>query len=216
MKKLLLILLIVGIFCFNAEATPDLDVHLQNYYLLQESAVSLLIIRDDKVFSCSGIIITEDQNSVGILTAGHCFKGNTTRIIVNEEYVSTTFEIADNVDIGYVELNHSLLRYNPVKIAKANARKGDLVYYLGYPKLAEKYEVGIVTWYEIKNQYMYMVSTKGCSGAGIVNKKGYLVGILWGGTNGTIYGVQAGIVVMTPIERIKPFLVKIGVWDKIK
>jgi len=216
MKKLWLsFLFIVCVLCSNVYAR-DVNVDLEIYYKLKESAVSLSIY-DDKGngYLCSGIIIMENQYSTGILTAKHCIPDNTDKIFINDKYRATKYIVADDIDVAYVELGESLLRGNPIKISSHNAKRNSYVYYMGYPSPGEKFEIGIVTWSGLKSQNVFMDSIPGCSGSGIVNTNSELVGILWGSGDIYYFNTKMHLVGMTPIEKIKPFLIKLKIWNSI-
>jgi len=214
-KKILFIVGFCIFICTNLFA-DNIDIHLQNYYKLQQSAVSLTTYcSNSKVYVCSGIIIKEDNNSTGILTAKHCIVPKIKKIVINDKYVSFKFKRAKDIDVAYIELNHSLLRYNPVKISNYNANKLDYVYFLGYPN-KEMFEIGIILWNGIKEQTTVMNSIPGCSGSGVVNQKGELIGILWGSYNIDFFNKKTHIAGITPIELIKPFLIKLKIWNKLR
>lgn len=217
MKKLWL-LICINLFLISP-CFAQIDIHLENYYKLQESAVQLIIQftdKEDVVGVCSGIIITEDEKLTGILTAKHCVPPNIKRIIINHKYIVTRVVKADDIDVAYVEISTSLSRYNPIYISQFNAKKKDYVYFLGYPSRSRMFEIGIVYLSGIKNQYIVMNSINGCSGSGVVNQKGELVGILWGGGEINLFNQKLKMVVITPIKDIKPFLIKLKIWNKLR
>lgn len=218
MKKISFAIFLFFIFISNSCAN-NVNIYLENYYKLQESAVKLTLYFKDEpnlVGTCSGIIIIEDEHSTGILTAKHCVPPNIDKIVVNHKYITRTFQTANDIDVAYVEIHRSLLRYNPITIATSNAKIQDYVAFLGYPSKNYVYEMGIVYLLGIKNHYILMKSIPGCSGSGVINLKGELVGILWGGSLINLFNQKIDMTVMTPIEKIKPFLIKIKVWNKVR
>ena len=194
-------------------------VHLENYYKLKESAVSVIIQYKDKQDVegiCSGIIITEDENFTGILTAKHCVDDkNIKRVIINYKYIVNSIVKANNIDVAYLEISTSLLRYNPIYISQSNVKYYDYVYFLGYSK-KQIFELGLLIFGTGNNQYAILRSIGGCSGAGIINQKGELVGILWGGGEINWFNQKLEMSVFTPIEKIKPFLIKLKIWNKLR
>lgn len=218
MRKLWLSVLFVVILCSRVGAV-DNQIHLQNYYLLKESAVQLEACLDEKCSSayiCSGIIIKENRYSTGILTAKHCLNHkNIVKILIDGQYEVVRQKVVKDIDVAYVEINTSLLRYNPISISKFNAKRKDNVYFLAYPGLKEKFEIGLIAFSGLKTQYVFVNTIPGCSGAGYINTNGELVGIHWGTMTFGMFGKKIKMGGFTPIEVIKPFLIKCKIWNSI-
>jgi hypothetical protein len=218
MKKNVFLFLFCFILISNCFASTDKI--LEVYDILNKSAVQLEMctIEDcSEGYICSGIIIKEDNYSTGILTARHCFEGkNIVKTLINDEYLVVKQELANDIDVAYIEIAQSLLRFNPISIAKYNANEHDYVYYLGYPPEKKMFEIGIVFYNTLKQQIIIMNSIGGCSGSGVVNQNKELIGILWGGDTINWFGQKVDRLAITPIEKIKPFLIKLKIWNQLQ
>ena len=217
MKKF--ILAVVFSFLLIGNTYASVDKSLEIYDALRESAIQLEMCTDENCnqgYVCSGIVIKENRYSTGILTARHCFEGKKiVKTLVNGRYKVIKIILADDIDVAYVEIGQSLLRFNPIPIAKFNVKPYNYVYYLGFPSSTPVFEIGIVFYNTLKNQVILMNSKGGCSGSGIVNENKKLVGVLWGRDTIKIFGKEVNRVIMTPIEKIKPFLIKLKIWNSI-
>ncbi|MGD2071872.1 MAG: serine protease [Candidatus Thorarchaeota archaeon] len=212
MKKLLIVLICAILCILPYKSYADNDIHLKNYFTLQESAVSVIIFyKDGSGAFCSGIMITEDENSSGFLTAKHCVEGDIEKILINFKEQVSYYIASPNRDIAYLELDHNLFSYDPIKIASYNAKYKDIVYFLGYPTGNSYFEMGLVAWNTLNNGYIFSKAINGCSGAGAINNRGQLVGILWG----IITIGKIDITIMTSIESIRPFLIQQKLWNKL-
>lgn len=203
MKKILLAFSIVFILCFNSYAQEVIGTNLQSslYLKVQNSTVSVrLDVGKNGVGFCSGVVLKNKSFDSVVITAKHCVDISqgmyVNNIPVKTIIASTKEDLALLIVDGYIPS-----KYN-VKLAENNAVLGDKVYHYGLPKLQEYFIHGKVVMMLLSNHYASMVSIGGCSGGGIFNEKGELVGILWGGTQMlTIY---------TPISKINQFLEEVN------
>jgi len=177
-KSILLITTtIVFLFSYNSFADTCND---NAYYILKDTTVKLSIKRDDGYYRCTGIIIHEDENSTGILTAQHCVD-DAKEIYIDNQYLVTSIQASHKIDIAYVVIDNVIMHKTAIKMAKWNISVGQSVYTLGYPGWNELYNCGVVM---SSNNKCFISSSKaigGCSGSGVINIRGELVGILWGG-----------------------------------
>jgi len=201
-KLILLVTVIVFLFSYNSFADTCND---NAYYILNNATVSLRIITDDsQVYGCSGIIIHEDENSTGILTAQHCVE-HANKIIIDDEYEVTSIQASDKIDVAYIVISDIIMHKVAVKMAKWNISVGQSVYNLGNPGWFERYTCGVVI---SSNQIGFISSSSaigGCSGSGVLNIQDELVGILWGGYVAEKFGDEEPSLI-THIESIRDFL----------
>lgn len=202
MEKLFLILIFFFIVLIQPIAANSVD--LQNYLILQNAAVSVIVEANDDTGSlCSGIIISKTENFLGILTAKHCMVPNFKQIYING--ISTkNYIVSKDLDVMYIELNINMSYRNPVKLALYNASNNNTIYFLGYPNLKEYFKTGLLKLSVGSTSYISSPAINGCSGAGVINERGELIGILWG--TGKIFGIKYSMI--TPIEPIRIFLRK--------
>ena len=98
---------------------------------------------------------------------------------------------------------------SPIKLSRYDIHTGDAVFNLGYPGWRELFDCGKV----ISSSDKYFISSSsvigGCSGSGVINIYGELVGILWGG-----YIADDGPSIITHIGKIREFLKSIDYLKK--
>ena len=215
MKKLLIIFGIV-IGCLISSTSYAEKTDFENYLVLKESSVSVITVyTDESASSCTGIVIVKDEKKTGILTAKHCVTNKVKNVYIVSDYNyyhASSYKTSKFYDVAYVEINTRLDKQNPIKIASRDAKRKSIVYFLGLLPTGEYFRPGIIGYKSITNVYIFSVALKGCSGAGIINTKGELVGILWGGF---VMG-DVELTVMTPIKKIRPFLIKCKIWNKVR
>lgn len=211
MKKLVLLTMFLFTLLINNSYAKDVD--LKNYLRLTESTVSIMTVYEDDTASvCSGIIIIKNQNITGILTAKHCLLGKVKTIYINLIHKTYKYKLAEIIDVAYIELDKSLQYKYPIPIAKYNGKMNDIVYFLGYPSFKEHFQIGTIYFSGFNNFYIFAKALKGCSGSGIINSEGKLVGIVWGSST---FG-HLDTTIATPIKKIKPFLIKLKIWNKLR
>lgn len=129
--------------------------------------------------SCSGVVVDEIQGDHYIMTAKHCIN------VSEEVYVESTkaklIITSINDDVAIIITDGKIENKTPVFIATDGAKIGDTIHHLGYPEDTEYVSTGKVS--RITNDWHWaeIMSRSGCSGGGIYNNDGELVGILWGG-----------------------------------
>lgn len=186
MKKIILFsLLFCLIFTSKIHAEEDSGIcSEENYYRLKESTVQLYIKTSDNYLSCTGIVIYKDEKSTGVLTAQHCTKNaieiSTFVIPTGIKYTSFEFYESSKTDVAYVVFNNILRYSSPTPIARYNPRKNDDVYILGYTLFQEIYNCSKIIGIGSEHFYTDATIYPGCSGSGIINEYGELIGILYG------------------------------------
>ncbi len=209
MKKLSIIILIVSL-CLIAPNVYAQTCNDNAYNILAESTVKLNIkATDGNYYGCTGIIIKKTNNSMGILTAKHCTATSDT-IYIDSKYIVDKIVESPMYDFSYLVINKVIMHKNPVKIAKNNARVNESVYSLGYVRTEVIYNCSVIIDKGIKHFYSDAVIKHGCSGSGVINSRGELVGIVWGGRMFPS-DIEKGTAIVTNIKPIRRFLTKIKV-----
>lgn len=182
MKRLVQCLIIVFIlFVFNTKIDAKVSNTEYSYYLLKTSTVSLTIERsNNRYYSCSGIIIKNTEKTSEILTAKHCTE-KAISITVNGSYYATKIVEAGNIDVAYLTTNRPITFTTPIELNNQNANILSKIYTLGYPANNERYSIGKILLKIGDSFYSNASVISGCSGSGVINDKGQLIGILWGG-----------------------------------
>jgi S1-C subfamily serine protease len=150
---------------------------------------------------CTGVVIKNDVTESAILTAKHCTENNRTFYV--EDLNSQDYAVDLKNDLAIIYFDSYISNKNTVKLSINNNNVGDLVFHLGYPTSGELFSMAEITKITLKNAYATFRSIPGCSGGGVFNASGELVGILWGGV-----GEDS---VFEPIKDIRNFLSQIGI-----
>lgn len=149
---------------------------------------------------CTGAVL-ENSTRVVVLTARHCI-GPQPELYVEGVPVIDYTE-SKKYDLALLFLEYNVPDKNPSIIADNNVRKGDELYGIGYSKI-EGFPLYGTHFFSIRNNaYAKMEVQSGCSGAGLYNDDGELVGTVWG-HNGM------GLGLYTPISFIKKFFNEVG------
>jgi len=221
MKKLLLSIAFLCLFIspINAEEdTKVLDVQQEveeeNIFfpeIVVDSSVSI-IHGGISMGTCSGVLIDENEDYSFVLSAKHCTHPTDLEVRVENNKVNLIVASVDD-DLVYLIVRGRIPNKTPVKFAKYEAYIGEKIYHVGYPNWLEYRTEGVVA--KKLNDYHFAIMSvmSGCSGGGIFNKDGELVGILWGsmrlGPGGLFSkGVKASI--YEPLSDVKKFLKKVG------
>lgn len=182
MKKTLILFIVSLALLFSVNANAQFCNAKMNF-VLQEHTVNLISIKyntETEQFgygSCTGVVVDKDETGTGILTAKHCTR-KSLKIIVDGEFTVTKVVQSPDVDLAYVRIEESLFGKNKVKILKSNARMFTCVYSLGDYLTYQWSSSGIIIAVSDKKAYTRLKVKRGCSGGGVINSRGYLVGIL--------------------------------------
>lgn len=145
---------------------------------------------EDKSWLGTGVIVKITDNATYILTNRHvCNDDLGHQCTVHEKDAVYTATV---VKVSKSEFDMSLLKVDAV-IPNKEAVKGiavgsiqEPVYMVGHNQARPfVYAEGVIAGYDFQNNKSLLVdisAAPGNSGSGIINKKGELVGLLWGGT----------------------------------
>jgi len=198
MKRFILSILFV--FCVVSSSSAEVS----NQTLLtkiRDNTVSIFIeIDTGEAGYCTGVVIQNDLNESAVLTAKHCTDSDSTFYV--EELNSRDYAVDLKNDLAIIYFDSYIYNKNAVKLS-ANNKIGDLVFHLGYPSSGELFSMGEITKITLKNIYATFISIPGCSGGGVFNNSGELVGILWGGV-----GEDSAF---ESIKDVRSFLSQIGI-----
>lgn len=146
---------------------------------------------------CTGVVLDNRADYSKVLTAKHCVG------IFEEMYVedNAVIKIRTSVDddLAVLTVQGYISGKKAVVFSPTDAKKHDIVYIFGYPSGDTPYiKIGYINLKSRDWQFAKIESIKGCSGGGVYNVKGELVGILWGGNGDRT--------VLEPISDVKNFL----------
>jgi len=196
MKKILFVILcICFIFTVNAQA----DV----YDTIRQSSVSIFSVGNSGSGICSGTVIENTLYGSKVLTAKHCidiFEA------VYVEKIEISYLIASkDDDMALLILNQHIPNKTPAILAYTNAYQYEPVFHVGYPDLEEYAVNGHVYLPKGDSHYAKMIVIPGCSGGGLFNEDGQLVGVVWGSTILNVF-TKNELTIYEPLTDIKRFL----------
>lgn len=149
---------------------------------------------------CTGVLIKNDKNGAVILTAKHCVD------VYEETYVDgksvKKIGVSIDDDIAYMVISEPLENKEAVTIAKTPVKKDDTVFIYGYPKGDPFIRLGKVMFSNNDHQLARLEVIPGCSGGGVYNEKGELVGIVWGKL------INEKTAFFEPLKDVKRFLIE--------
>ena len=150
-------------------------------------SVSILTLELNGFSSCSGVVLKNTIDESIVLTAKHCVE------LAEEIYVDNlivkTIGISLNDDLAFLKLDEFIPYKSPVTLANSNSQRGDWIVGIGYPKNRLFISFGNLTIITSDWQIVQIHMIKGCSGGGIFNKDGELIGILWGSFFDETFGI---------------------------
>jgi len=197
MKKWLISAILIGSIFLNTNAIAQL-VSPSVLEISRNVTVPLSItFKSSETGYCTGVVLKNTKNSGIILTAKHCTDNSTIIRIDNIEAVY--YKNSPDNDLALIYYDQYLPNKRPVTISPNNIILSSRVYHLGYPRSKELFTNGIVSFITNDDCYAIIKTKPGCSGGGIFNTMGELVGIVWG-SNGL------GTAVFESLKNIKQFL----------
>lgn len=171
-KKLLsFILWVTVIFISMSQATVAHDKN-----IMKSKTVNVVnFALNDSMGSCSGVIIKQNSQCSGILTAKHCVEDR--RLIKVENIIVKKIKTSEKYDLAYLETEFPILNKSAVKLRLVNVEKGDYLFFYGYPKFKDYYRKGVLFFNNEDQEYSDLVLMPGCSGGAIFDSNYRLAGI---------------------------------------
>ncbi len=166
-------------------------------------------IEDKKGFVGTGIIVKITEDYTYILTNKHIAPMNT-HIYIIEDRKKYKVEILKNSkfqDLSLIRMNGNFSNKEAVR-GFADHKIQEKVYSIGmYRGNYFIYTDGTVAGVSItKNLIVNLPSYSGCSGSGIFNSKGEVVGLLWGSYSNGQFARDTSKAICVPASSIKVFL----------
>jgi len=149
---------------------------------------------------CSGVLIEESRWYSYIITCKHCV-GPTEEILVENIQAAAIFTTVDD-DLALIIVKGKIPEKIPARLAITEPNLGDDLIHVGYPSLELFDSIGKLLRTSKDWHWSSVKSIAGCSGGGVYNIKGELVGILWGGL------LFSNISIYEPLEDIYKFWIK--------
>jgi S1-C subfamily serine protease len=212
MRKLIFIVsfFITCLCCYLVQAqnistlTPELKQQ------LLDTTASMFSVSPQGMGSCSGTIVNEVNGNFHILTAKHCLGVTTETYFDNKP--ATLIVASPTQDLAYAIIEGTIKDKKVAKFSSFSANIGESIYHVSYPDEILFVSEGKIYRQTPKNDYAYLDSIHGCSGGGIFNKYGEVIGVLWGGYNTR----KDSVTIMVPLREINDFLDEIETTLNIK
>ena len=211
MKKLILSILFILLFnptTFAETISQEQNVGSkeQAQVLIENSILQSVALYGNGIGTgfCSGVILKNTDKGAVILTAKHCLG------IVNESYADNS-EIINAIpsfkyDLALVYTDKKIENKYPVVVAKSDILYRKIVYLVGYPIMEQFISVGYTLVRTHKNQFARLDIQHGCSGGGVFDENGELVGIATMGVFNNDKSETASLTIFEPIQNIMDFL----------
>lgn len=149
---------------------------------------------------CSGAVLKNSMHGADILTAKHCIG------VVDELYVESVpvikIQTSVSQDLALLKTSEMIPNKSGSVVALKDAKLFEELFGVGYPSMNPFIMHGTVFIKGIHNHHAKMEIIPGCSGGGIYNTDGFLVGIVWGYTH-------FGLGIYEPVTQIRKFLEEI-------
>lgn len=148
---------------------------------IMDSVVALTMLGDG-LGTCSGTIIHEDVNHQYIITAKHCVDSGSEMYV---EHSKVTYQITSvDDDLAIVVIDEKIGNKIATSLGYRNGYLRDELYHVGFPSGVVYKASGTLTRITDDWQMYDFRAIPGCSGGGVFNKYGQLVGVLWGSYRG--------------------------------
>jgi V8-like Glu-specific endopeptidase len=186
---------------------------------MRSTSVSLLMTSDKNTGICSGTVIKNTDEESIVLTAKHCMpdKPAWIKIFYNNKWYGETIYAESSASVDYISSKDddlALLFFNEkiegktsVKIAETPLNAHELAKHIGYPEMSEYIASGYIIRKTHKDYYIEMTAIGGCSGGGMYNIDGELIGVLYAGITWTMKTTT----LFNGLEDINRFLAEAGV-----
>lgn len=164
-----------------------------------KTTVPLFNIGNNAYGSCTGVILENNADKAVILTAKHCIDKKYK--IFADTLRSSKNIISDKYDLALIILSHELVGKTSVVLAKEDVKDHTAIYTIGFPMLEVFIDIGETLMYNNDGLLVaHMKVIGGCSGGGVFNTKGDLIGI-------NVRAIDnSRISFFEPLDHIKDFL----------
>lgn len=201
MKKILIVLFLISILITPAFAQEEI-ISPDN---IPNSAVSIFSVGDGKAGICSGVVLMNGLHSSAVLTAKHCI--DTYEEVYVENVIVKSIVVSVDDDLALLILYEYIPNKKETVLAINNPSIGDIIYHIGYPSITGEYlRYGNIVRQTNDHMYAEMNIISGCSGGGVWNQNGELIGIVWGGLGVGGFHSSKSFAIFEPISDIYKFL----------
>lgn len=140
------------------------------------STVRIIMADGGSFGGCSGIVIKNTPTESIVLTAKHCISFEGEMYVQSLEVSSLGISLKS--DLAYLILHEFIPNKTPVRISNYLPKDGDQIVAIGLPASKLYIERGTMFVQTETEQYAFIKIINGCSGGGVFNKDGELIGIM--------------------------------------
>ena len=183
-------------FCFAQQVETDsLDLIIPNAIT---SSVSIFGVGEKGYASCSGVVIKNTPTESIVLTAKHCIVSEKELFVESIKIYSVGISVSK--DLAYIKLNKFIPFKTPTRLSNYIPHSKDRITGIGYPKGELYITKGKIFLETLDNQMAKMKIESGCSGGGVFNEDGELIGIMLG------YVPYFNIAMLTKLQDLHKFI----------
>lgn len=126
--------------------------------------------------NCSGVILSNTPKAGAlVITASHCIKPKGKGFI--EGFPAVVLDVSPDRDLALVGTSKYLMNKKPIKFPKEKQYVFDEIYHIGTPNNKLYFRKGKTILQSSKQDIAILKVIPGCSGGGVYNIKGELIGI---------------------------------------
>ena len=140
------------------------------------STVRIIFTTNKGIGGCSGVVIKNTPTESIVLTAKHCLSFHGEMYVQSLEVNSIGTSLKS--DLAYLVLNKFIPNKTPVKLSNYIPRNDDQIVAVGFPGSNLYIKKGNIFVQTPKEQYEWLEIINGCSGGGVYNTHGELIGIM--------------------------------------
>lgn len=186
-----------GTFGSYQKSIDSSNIPLDLVFTMNSSTVKLYSYNDGASYNCTGVLLKNDEEGALVLTAKHCLNPSEENYV--EHRLVTYMLASSHDDLALLFLDKMIPNKIPVRVGTVDPKVGDFVYHLGYPNDI------LVTFGKVLRETKDHTHAKlsiipGCSGGGVFNEHGQLVGIVWG------YIRSLDVAIYEPLRDVNIFL----------
>lgn len=213
MKKLILTLIIlVGLaipgFPEETEVSPEVKILMLQMQITEYKTVALVMVAEDGIGFCSGSIIDNQKSGAVILTAKHCIDAKSVTYV--DSILATDVIVSKDYDLALLMTKQAIPNKTAITFGVEDEPLHNIIYLIGYVKTKTVIYTGL-TWLKAPpfGYYAKMGSESGCSGGGVFNNRGLLIGVVSKGVGDPVFMMN-----FETLSNVRDFLDKVNYMRK--
>lgn len=202
LKRRIVTIVLLGVLGLLVCISITTDTPLSRQLLtiqVKASSVSVVSV-GESMGLCSGVIVAEREGEAYVLTAKHCYQPNTELFV--DSHPASLFALAPHNDLALLTVQGRVYQKVPSQVAHAAILGRGRIITVGYPQLMERVRFGNALFRSRGLLWARIDIIPGCSGGGVFNTSGQLIGIVSKGFPNRPLGI------FEDIDEIRKFLLK--------